>query len=1161
MSAIYEIEVVPVDRGWILETMARAIEVEAAKQPRRFQVKITNEPTDRADLTFFLPESAYRPLKHSITVTYLAHKEDHRGAADLFEEVARKSDYCITSSTKYQRILEADGAKKVFKIHLGVDTEMFVPKLKLGVVGRTYNTGRKGEHLLAEIAGMPMIELRFTGEGWPFPAGYYSTADLSKFYHDIDYLLIPSLIEGGPVPMLEALSSGCPVIAPSGIGLVEDFPHIPFQRGNAQDLRRVIENLLQKKLSLRASVLESSWSNFAKRHLEVFSEIIDTHRVTSPRPTGVQALPDDGQVRVLLVTHGPEDAAKGGPSTRVRLIAKQLQAQGHCVDVCHNIQDPTKLDNYDTVHVFNSWPPQTAYQTMAVAKSAGKTVVFSPIVLDLWHWPIYRQLMEAAFATGKPSVVESVVKQLSSLVRPKRFAGSSPEEPVEGIPGHFEALRKACSLADHVIYLSQIERDLLGAIGAKIRHGTLIHNGVANGFAEKPDPDLFKKAHGFDRYVLCVGRVEYRKNQALLAMAMRDVPVPLVLIGDIGDFGYLEYVRMVGGANLYHFTRIDDQDMLASAYAGASVFVLPSWCEGAPLAALEAGLTGVPLILSNMSSEQEYFGHHADYVGPVDIDAMHETIIRVLAKEEMKEQREARKSFLRDRYSETEHVKNTLAIYRNVVRNAADNKKNPELVLDVSSLLHSVRVGGHLTGVPLAESRIIMEIMKLRPSTRCIAFNNVKDRFIVIPYGELAVYDADRFNSQYWFAEDKHMNEADLRLEVLISGGAPPPQMEQAPPLPNRCLYNLASRLIRVLTRLGLSQGSIDRLWHVANKIRHYLKKNMPVFAVGGNIKPEKVDFNNVLAYVSNKRVVPTSLNLMPGSRILTLGQSWLSNEPLLHRLLELAVGHQLEAYVYDISYISGAHFSGWSDNTDRQQRLEKLLRQCRTVFTEAQSTASEIAKYGQTRGMSYQVIRTQLRGKEFNAPPSGIGFFSRKAPFILYVSSFNRRKNHDFIVSVWKDLMESNSAVKKLGIKLVLVGETQGESKYGNAAFLENLKSINVEVIHSADDDQLAYLYSRCLLTVYPSLQEGWGIPVQESLMHGKVCIVSCTVPAAEEINNAGLIKLSPNDFFGWREAIQTWVTNENMRSAFEEQAKQYAPPTWREIAATILDGQTLRP
>lgn len=1157
MSRPYYIELVPVDRGWILETMAQAILKEAEKNPAQFKVKITNEPTDEADLTFFLPESAYRPLKNSIAVTYLAHKEEHRGAAVLFDKVARNSDVCITSSTKYQRILESVGAKKVYKIHLGVDTNLFTPKLRLGVVGRTYHTGRKGEQLLAEVANMSMVDLCFTGEGWPFPADYYSTADLVDFYRDIDYLLIPSLIEGGPVPMLEALSSGCPVIAPSDIGLVEDFPHIPFRRGDSKDLRRVVNNLLQNKLLLRTSVLDKDWSNFAARHLEVFSEIIESQRLLGKTSELLTTHPENERVRILLVTHGTEDASKGGPSTRVRLIAKQLREQGHSADIRHNITASDNLGAYDIVHVFNSWPPQTAQQAMTAAKNAGKKVIFSPIVLDLWHWPIYRQVMELVFETGDTSIVESVVKQLNQIVQRKQYAGHDGDVPIEGIPGHFDSLRKLCVLADYVIYLSDIERDLLKAIGAKINHGVLIHNGVDSRFSAEVDPDLFKKTHGLERYVVCVGRIEYRKNQAMLAMAMRDIPVPLVLIGAIGDCGYLEHVRAVGGTNIYHFSRIDDMDMLASAYAGASAFVLPSWCEGAPLAALEAGMTGVPLVLSNTSSEQDYFGEFAEYVSPVDVDKMRDKISSILGLDETNNQRNARQLYIRENYSDAEHVKNTLNLYKHANADTLNDESNRELILDVSAVLHTLRTRANLTGVPLAESNIIAEIMELEPKARCIVYNDINNCFVEIPYSELTAFDEQAFNQRFWFTEYAQQKGVDRRLEVVLQGVVESPNLNQSEKKFVSIRYRLALHFAQMLMRVGFKRGTLSRIAHFSKKLRRKLQtKKSAIDAVADNTKSySKADYSNIASYLRFKDIPQRLMDFPPGSRILTLGQDWLSNEPLLDSLIELSIGHKLEAYVYDISYISGAHFSGWSDNTDRERRLEKLLRHCRTVFTESRTTAGEIAKYGQTRGMDYKVIQTQLRGKEFSVKQhTELLNFDR--PYILYVSSFNRRKNHDFIICVWKDLMRSDCVMSQLGVKLVFVGEVQSEGKYRDTDYLKSLKDINIEVISNASDEHLNNLYSQCLFTIYPSMQEGWGIPVQESLMHGKVCIVSKHVPSAEEISNAALIKLSPNDFFGWREAIFTWVSNKEMRSAFEVQAKQYTPPTWREIAESILHG-----
>src|SRR5688572_18504955 len=103
MAAI-RIDIVMADRGWILEKIATEIKGEADRQGSRFRITLTTAPTGDADLVYFLPESAFVPLENCIVVTYLAHKEDHAGAAKHFERVARASDVCITSSARYEEV-------------------------------------------------------------------------------------------------------------------------------------------------------------------------------------------------------------------------------------------------------------------------------------------------------------------------------------------------------------------------------------------------------------------------------------------------------------------------------------------------------------------------------------------------------------------------------------------------------------------------------------------------------------------------------------------------------------------------------------------------------------------------------------------------------------------------------------------------------------------------------------------------------------------------------------------------------------------------------------------------------------------------------------------------------------------------------------------------
>ena len=77
-----------------------------------------------------------------------------------------------------------------------------------------------------------------------------------------------------------------------------------------------------------------------------------------------------------------------------------------------------------------------------------------------------------------------------------------------------------------------------------------------------------------------------------------------------------------------------------------------------------------------------------------------------------------------------------------------------------------------------------------------------------------------------------------------------------------------------------------------------------------------------------------------------------------------------------------------------------------------------------------------------------------------------------------------------------------------------------SVVVRHDVSDAALAWLYRECAFTLYPSFYEGWGLPVSESLAHGKFCIAS-TAPALVEAGQGLTKHIDPLDFVAWKSAI----------------------------------------
>ena len=1167
----YSIEIVPVDRGWILEKIATEIARHASSKPDRYRVAVTTHPSGHAELTLFLPESAWRDdLRDTIRVTYLAHKEDHPAAAALFAEVARKSDYCITSSSKYAEVLRADGAREVFTIPLGVDTDVFVPKVRIGVVGRTYHTGRKGEALLARSLDVPFVEFVFTGEGWPLPARYYSERDLVAFYQSLDYLLVPSLIEGGPVPMLEALATGCRIIAPSDVGMVRDFPHIPFRRGDAEDLRRVIERQVDERLELRRAALPCDWRHFAQQHLELLGELIERKRAQSPRRRASGLGAGRRRCHALLLTHGPEETARGGPTTRVRNIVAHLRARDLPVEEGRGAS-AIAGDRYDVVHVFNSWPPDSALATLVAAKRAGAQAIFSPIALDLADWPLFHPFMEKLLrSTATEDALRASLGRIRAATPRRRYESERDcDVPVEPFPGLFEKLRLCCDLADRLVLLSEYERGYLAAIGARIDHALIIRNGVDGDRMAEAEPALFRAQYGLDRYVLCVGRLEYRKNQALAAMALRGIETPLVLVGAPGDAGYVEQVRRVGGRNLRIIERIEDRQLLASAYAGASAFVFPSWTEGAPLAAMEAAAAGTPLVLGAMSSEEEHFGSDARYVHPADVDGIAAAVDELLKHPESASQRAARARKFAAAFSIARHADETWSLYESC--QAARPRPCP-LVVDVSALLHFIRVRQPFTGVPLVERNVLHELRELEPSLRTIVYNDVKGRFIELDPGELNDFDEPTFNARHWFRSDDR-RAVDRRAVLQFSDNSTAVLPQVTPSV--RARPPLRTRAIGVGKRAMQRMPGVVRDPAIAlmQRVRPgfdpfrlppgYLEDGSDAASDAALSSPQPIDpmdagvarFEDPLGTLLVCEIGRDPPIVPVGARLLSLGQSWLSNGPLLDALVRLTETRalSLEPYVYDLTYHTGGHQTGWVDNDERFARLLKLLANSRMVFTESRQVEEQLQKLRASRGLTYRTRRTGLCGRDL---PDSHGAAQRYRPetFVLVVSSFNKRKNHDFLIRVWSDLYETWIRPSSRDFRLVLVGQIQEERKYADASYVANLARSNIDVHTDLSDAALSRLIRDCAFTAYPSLQEGWGLPAQESLMCGKVCLVSSTLPVAEEIDNAALIRLAPDDYYGWHEALRSWLDNTPMRRAFEEQARAYSPPTWRDVARTIL-------
>jgi glycosyltransferase involved in cell wall biosynthesis len=282
----------------------------------------------------------------------------------------------------------------------------------------------------------------------------------------------------------------------------------------------------------------------------------------------------------------------GGGENQLIQTGRHLEEAGIPVRLFSGWTD--RLESARLLHLFGM--SREGLELARVARKVGIPVVLSPIC---WYEP-----------RALAALQSHPVRRLASL------AAWGLRSIAPAIPSW---RRELLLLADRVLPNSWSEAaQLVRLFGVDRNRVRVVPNGVLPSFASA-SPELFERQRGVRAFVLSVGRIEPRKNTLGLIRAVASLRLPLVHIGEAppGQGDYEEQCRRAGRDAVIWLGRVDHHDpLLASAYAAARVFALPSWFETPGLAALEAALAGCSIAITPFGSTREYFLDHVQYARP-----------------------------------------------------------------------------------------------------------------------------------------------------------------------------------------------------------------------------------------------------------------------------------------------------------------------------------------------------------------------------------------------------------------------------------------------------------------------------------------------------------------------------------------------------------------
>jgi len=172
---------------------------------------------------------------------------------------------------------------------------------------------------------------------------------------------------------------------------------------------------------------------------------------------------------------------------------------------------------------------------------------------------------------------------------------------------------------------------------------------------------------------------------------------------------------------------------------------------------------------------------------------------------------------------------------------------------------------------------------------------------------------------------------------------------------------------------------------------------------------------------------------------------------------------------------------------------------------------------------------------------------------YILYVSTIERRKNHETIYRAYLRLIEQEE--KNLPLLIFVGMPWWGVDDFLNDLLLDFRIKKYIKILSNITDNDLIKLYQKAYFTIYPSLYEGWGLPIAESLTVGKFCLASNT-SSIPEVGGDLIEYLDPWDVSKWAERLKWYFDHPGeVDEKSSRICSEYKPTFWKDTAAHIIE------
>lgn len=364
-------------------------------------------------------------------------------------------------------------------------------------------------------------------------------------------------------------------------------------------------------------------------------------------------------------------------------------------------------------------------------------------------------------------------------------------------------------------------------------------------------------------------------------------------------------------------------------------------------------------------------------------------------------------------------------------------------------------------------------------------------------------------------------------------------------------VLQLRKQALMLLERIRLAAKN-DRLAELAGRLQTLLMS-------------EKYRQRMITTSGDRRSLVPYSiflgnrLELSPRDVLFSAGSGWTSLNVEAIRKLKQRDGFRYALFCHDIIPIQFPEIYNKHDVEEFRNYYDAAFPTADLVLFGARRILQDVNAYCRAEGLALRATAVTPFGSDAvrarEAVPTSLRPGIERNHYTMLVSTIEPRKGHELLYRIWKRLLADGIPQAK-NFKLIFVGRPgwMAEHLLSEIAADRNLGD-TLKIFSFADDDELAALYANAAFCVYPSLYEGYGLPVVEAFSYGKAVIAS-TGGAIPEVVGEFSPCLDPKDEESWYRTLRGWIEDPSLRAPYEDAIRtRYRPTTWNEASAKLFE------